>query len=430
MLCVAKEIRYALKKGAVKLQNSAGFSSKIRKMFKNKSFIFQDYLLLAALLALFQIFWWGFTKGSNVAVTGPFYTRGFQAKYDLDGTAAKTFGTNRLVLKVVESSDKTATVRINAGKKSRQFVIDRKTSKILIGPKSGIPLIFCYDAVIEPNQISATFGKDLSPEFSTEFTPLKGPVYTKIKKKNSDNVVMWYHKSAGTSYGPQFSWELGLFDSKGTRVGTIVNDITSGILLDARFYENGWGSINLLDTNYPTGLNRWAIFVGYNAILFFWGIFHVVRAKRHPEEWQAHWEYFDLNFFGISKFFIRLMAFTIFGFFGFGILTGDPYKLLVSDLIGFGLMIYAVGPFAFLIVFKFIQWIAAFGVFAGGRPLEYVQYPFGVLLYLSAVVCYLINRRSIYRNLKLELLAVADKLPEEEKEKILRRFGERQRKEI
>ncbi len=255
-----------------------------------------------------------------------------------------------------------------------------------------------------------------------EYTGLKGPIYAKIKEENPDNVVMWYHRSNGTSYGPQYSWELGLFDTNGNKVGTIVNDITSGVLLNARFYQNGWGSINLIDTNYPTGLNRWAIFIGYNAILFFWGIFHVVRAKRHPDEWKAHWEYFDLNFVGISRFFIRLMAFTVFGFLGIGILTGDPYKLLISDLIGFGLMVYAVGPFAFPIVFKFIQWIAAFGVFAGGRPLDYVQYPFGVLLYLTAVVCYLINRRRNYKSVKTELLALAERIPESERREIQKRF--------
>ncbi len=97
--------------------------------------MFKNYLLLAILLALFQLFWWGFTRGSNVAVSGAFYTEGYHAKYELAGTTAKIFGSDRLTLKVVESSEKTATVKITAGKNSRQFVVDRKSAKIIIGRK-------------------------------------------------------------------------------------------------------------------------------------------------------------------------------------------------------------------------------------------------------------------------------------------------------
>jgi hypothetical protein len=126
-------------------------------------------------------------------------------------------------------------------------------------------------------------------------------------------------------------------------------------------------------------------------------MFHLLRCRKHKEEWKANWDYFPLNFVGISRFYIRLMAFTTFGFLGMGILTGNPYVLLVTDLIGLAFMIYAVGVFAFPVVFQFIAWIAAFGVFAGGRPIDYVQYPFGVLLYLTAVVMFELYRYKCHK---------------------------------
>ena len=271
----------------------------------------------------------------------------------------------------------------------------------------------------EPDQVSATFGEDKNPEFSTEFTGLEGPVYAKVKEENPDNVVMWYHKSDGTSYGPQYSWELQLYDADGKKVGTIVNDITSGVLLDARFYQDGWGSINLTGTNYPTGLNRWAIFIGFNIILALWGVFHVLRARSHPAEWAAHWETFPLNFVGISRFYIRLMALTTFGFLGAGILTGDPRILLVTDLVGLAFMVYAVGAFAFPVLFNFIPWIAAILLFAPGRTMDYVQYPFGAQLYLVAVVGYLLYRYLSSRNRQKEIRAIADTLPPEARQAVL-----------
>lgn len=138
--------------------------------YKNKNFVFWDYLILAGLLALFLIVWGLLTRASNVAISGPFYSKGYKAVYELDGTAAEALGARRLELETVESDDETATVRIKAGDRTEEFVVDRKTAKITGNEQAGLPLVFYYDAVREPNQVSATFGEDKTPAFSTEFT--------------------------------------------------------------------------------------------------------------------------------------------------------------------------------------------------------------------------------------------------------------------
>jgi len=408
------------------VERKQGFADRLVDRYRKKSFVFWDYVILAVLLFLFVAAWGILTRASNVAISGPFYSKGYRAVYELDGEVAEALGSDTLELETVEADDETATIELKAGSRTERFVVDRKTARVLDGGKdtraadgTELPLVFYYDAVREPDQVSATFGEDKDPEFSTEFTGLKGPVFARVKEKNPDNVVMWYHRSDGTSYGPQYSWELQLYDSDGKKVGTIVNDITSGVLLDARFYQDGWGSMNLAGTNYPTGLNRWAMFIGFNIILALWGVFHVLRARRHPAEWAAHWETFPLNFVGISRFYIRLMALTTFGFMGAGILTGDPKILLVTDLVGLVLMVYAVGAFAFPVLFNFIPWIAAILLFAPGRTMDYVQYPFGAQLYLVAVVGYLLYRYLSHRNRRKEIRAFAETLPPDARKAVL-----------
>lgn len=386
--------------------SAQGFRGRVARWAGARDFVFWDYAILALAVALVFGLWFGITKGSNLFFADTFYTEGFKSTYRLEGSVARELDSERLDIEVVRSEGETAEVEVSLDGARERLLVDRKTAKVLEGGSKGAPLVFYYELTMEPRGDSPSFGSDKSPAFSTDFTGLTGRVRASVKKKNPDNAVMWYHRSDERSYGPQYSWELELFGAQGRKVGTIVNDITSGVLLDARFYQDGWGSINLEHTNYPTGMNRWAIFYGVNAVLILWGLFHLVRAGKHKEEWEAHWEYFPLRFVGISKFYIRLLAFSVFGFLGIGILTGDPYVLFVSDLIGFALMIYAVGVFAFPIAFKFIPWIAAFGVFAGGRPIDYVQYPFGVLLYLTAVVMYVINRRRVWKakqEVRLEL---------------------------
>lgn len=379
------------------MKREGGSGNRVLRFFRSRSFVAIDYMILAAALIIFATGWYGITRASNVFVSGSFYSKGFKATYLLEGTAAKSLGSSSLMISTIEVDKETATVEVTAGSRKKRLLVRRKGANVLEDSQTGVPLIYYYDIPREPGKKSATFGKDLRPAFSTEFTPLEGRVHARVKKKNSDNVVMWYHRSPDKSYGPQFSWEIQLYDDGGTRVATILNDFTSGLLLDARFYHDGWGSMTLLRTDYPTSMNRWALFYGFNAILLLWGLFHVIRARKHTLEWEANWSHFRLDFVGISRFFIRLLAFTFFDFMGIGILTGNAKFLLVSDIIGFALMIYAVGPFAFPVVFKFIPWIAAFGVFAGGRSLDYVQYPFGVPLYLTAVVSYLLYKYLSYR---------------------------------
>ncbi len=365
---------------------------RLRRYFASMSFVKKDYLLLALAVVVFSVAWYGMSAASNVGLAGSFYSKGYKATYELEGTAAVKLGGNRLELETVAETKGFATVEgafeldgtpVEEGKR---LEVDRKTSNLVsfdvLVP--GMPLIFYYDIPMKQGDVSKTFGADTSPYFSTELAPLVGRVHARVKRKLSDNVVMWYHKSPERSYGPQFSWEIDLYDEAGVKVATIVNDMTSGLLLDARFYQDGWGSMTLIDTDYPTSLNRWVIFIGFNTILLLWGIYHMVRAGRHKKEWEAHWSSFPLDFKDVSKFFIRLMAFTLFDFLGIA--------LLISDIVGLVLMAYAVGWFAFPVAFKFIPWLAAIGVGAGGRALSYVQYPFGVPLYLIAVVSFLLYR--------------------------------------
>ena len=101
----------------------------------------------------------------------------------------------------------------------------------------------------------------------------------------------------------------------------------------------------------------------------------MVRLKNHPEA-----QYFDLTAGNIVKFFIRLLAFTTFDFLGEGILTGNFHTHLITHTVGFFAMLYAVGPFAFMVLFKFIVNIPG------------VQYPFGVPLYFAAVMAWEIHQ--------------------------------------
>ncbi|MDD5748166.1 MAG: hypothetical protein PHP64_03815 [Actinomycetota bacterium] len=345
-------------------------------------------------------------------MAGSFYSKGYYARYDFSDSMRKYFGVRSIEIRVSHEARETAEVditvdeikNISAEQRKRikekipeKLIVERKTGNVISNHETMIPLIFFYDIPTLPGEQSATFGEKLVPYFSTELTNFTRKVHARVSSRNSDNVVVWYHESNVKSYGPQYSWELGLYDDDGNRVGTIVNDFTSGLLLNAIIFEGGLGSINLSDTNFPTGLNRWVIFYGLNSILLLWGIFHILRARKHLDEWNAHWSAFALDWKGISKFFIRLMAFTIFDFAGIGILTGNLKILLVSDLIGFALMIYATGFFAFPIIFKFVPWIAGFAVGAQGRTLDYVQYPFGVPLYLTAVLMFLLHRYLAYR---------------------------------
>ncbi|MDD5448501.1 MAG: hypothetical protein PHO53_04980 [Actinomycetota bacterium] len=367
-------------------------AKKSNQASRRRDFAFYDFLILAIAIAVFLAGWYGITKGSNIFVAGSFYSKGFYATYQLEGTIARKLGGSLLEIETVAADDETATLNVKVGGKTNKLVVNRDTAKVLEDTQINAPLIYYYDLHMEPWYTSATFGNDKKPYFSSEFTGLDSVLQAHVKQKNSDNMVLWYHRSEDRSYGPQYSWELNLYDEMGKNVGTIVNDSTSGVLLNARFYQDGLGTANLLRTNYPTSLNRQVIFCGMNLILVLWGIFHLVRAKRHRQEWEAHPTYFPLNFAGISKFYIRLMAFTIFDFLGVGVQTGNLNVLLVTDLIGLALMIYAVGGFAFPVVFKFLPWIAPLLVLAVGRPLDYVQYPFGIPLYLIAVVMYEINK--------------------------------------
>lgn len=376
---------------------TSGASKRIKRFFESRSFAFYDYALLLLLVFAFLITWFAVTRGSNLFVSGTFYSQGFKAHYEVEGVTAESLGTREISLEVKEAGEETATLLVEAGPGSSTLVVDRESAEVIEDTQTGMPLIFYYDAVREPGQVSATFEDEKEPRFSSEFTGLQGEINARIKPDNPDNVVVFYHRSPDRSYGPQFSWELPLYDVEGRQVGTIVNDITSGLLLEARFYQDGLGTINLTRTDYPTGLNRWAVFYALNSILLLWGVYHLLRARSHPDQWKRHWSYFPLNFVGISRFFIRILALTVFDFMGIGILTGNLTILFISDVVGLLLMIYAVGPFAFPVLFKFIPWVAALGVFAGGRPMDYVQYPFGVPLYFTSVVCYLLYRYLSYR---------------------------------
>lgn len=381
------------------MSENESFGVRARRWRKSRDFVFWDFVILGAAFLLFFAAWFGITRGSNIFVSGSFYSEGFTATYELEGVTALELGGKKLTVEVVEADGETATLEIMAGGRKSRVVVDRETAKVLEDTQTGVPLIFYYDITRMPQETSKTFGDDTEPEFSTEFTGLKGEVRAFIKEHGPDNVVMWYHRSDDRSYGPQFSWEVPLYDRDNVQVATIVNDVTSGLLLDARFHQNGYGAMNLTRTDYPTGMNRWAVFYGLNSILFLWGIFHLLRCRKHREEWEKHWSYFPLKFVGVSRFAIRLFAFTTFGFLGAGVLTGNPYLLVILDLIGLALMVYAVGAFAFPVVFQFIGWIAAFGVFAGGRYMDYVQYPFGVLLYLTAVLAYELHNYKCHKKI-------------------------------
>lgn len=408
--------------------NGSRWFSSISLLRRNLSFVEKDFIVLGLALAIFVGGWFGVTSGSNVFVTGSFYSKGYLARYALSGTVSESLGARTAEIRVSKEDNDNALLIVKLlGKNNSTYhlLVNRKTAKIIRGNQRGTPLIFYYDIpmkkLFHSEKPSKTFGDNRMPYFSNEFTGLKGTIHANLAKKNSDNIIVWYHKSSKKSYGPQFSWELNLYDEKGTKVGTIINDLTSGLLLDARFYQNGLGSITLLETNFPTGLNRWVLFYGVNSILILWGIFHLVRAKKHSEEWSSHWTYFPLKTTDIAKFFIRLLAFTVFDFAGIGILTGNIRILLVSDLIGLALLAYSIGWFAFPVVFKFIPWIPAFAVGAGGRHLDYIQYPFGVPLYFVGVTLFLLHKYLAHRADKERKFSnFLDQLPEVKREAILR----------
>jgi len=387
---------------------------------RNWTFTTVDYLILITAVVVFLAGWFVAGRVSHGFNSMSFFSRGFSAEYEVEGTLARELGSDRLQVRTLEEGEETATIQIEAGENVERFDVNRKTALVLQDTQTGVPLIFFYDTAKSPRDVSATFGDESWPYVSTEFTGLTGSVRARVKKSNPENAVMWYHRSPEESYGPQYAWELQLYNEDNEIVGTTINDM-SGLLLNARFYQNGLGSMNLTSTNYPVSAGRWVLFIGLNAILLLWGCFHVLRAGRHSQEWEAHWSYFPLDYVGISRFLIRLLAFTIFDFVGIGVLTGNMTVLFITNLVGLALMAYAVGVFAFPVIFNFVPWIAAFGVSAGGRSLEYVQYPFGVPLYLVAVVSYLLYRYLSYRGKQRQGLQVfLDSLPDVTRDAIVR----------
>ena len=109
------------------MEQKRGFTDSLLNRYRNKSFVFWDYVILAIALVLFIAAWGIVTRASNVAISGPFYSKGYRAVYELDGEAAEAVGSDRLELETVEADDETATIQVTAGDRTERFVVDRKT---------------------------------------------------------------------------------------------------------------------------------------------------------------------------------------------------------------------------------------------------------------------------------------------------------------
>ncbi|MHA1377095.1 MAG: hypothetical protein ACTSRG_01820 [Candidatus Helarchaeota archaeon] len=229
------------------------------------------------------------------------------------------------------------------------------------------PLIFYFKPPGTMDLVSSVLRKTNNlMYFSPNFTGLNNNFFT------VGPVEVYYHDWAG----PQFSYNFYGFNESGSPVlGTFYHDVTAGILFTGWMYYpidgmNGLSTIDMIETTYGIRTNIY-ILVGVFIPLFTgWGIFHLWRLKKHPED-----QYFKLTPMNIAKFFIRLLAWPIFDTAGtFVGLSQMSYFLI--DGVGFLLMLFATGIFSIFVLFKFIHIVPG------------VQHPYGVPLYFIAMISY------------------------------------------
>jgi hypothetical protein len=231
------------------------------------------------------------------------------------------------------------------------------------------PLIFYFNPPSAFDLVSTILGKSNTLMlFNTNYTGLNTPFF------GIGGVEVYYHEWAG----PQFSYNFYAFNETGSPIiGRFYHDVTAGLLFTGWIYApiggmDGLSTIDLLETSYGIRTNIYILVGCFIPLFSGWGVFHIWRLKKNPED-----QYFELTPFNIAKFFIRLLAWPIFD--TAGTFVGlSPFDLYLIDGIGFLLMFFATGIFSIFVLFKFIHVIPG------------VQHPYGVPLYLLSVISYTI----------------------------------------
>jgi len=337
-------------------------------------------VMLVAIVGFFVVYSRVTNVGDNRVLNGTPYSKGYYATYSIEGPLAEKLGGNRLGYKVVSVENGMSRIEVNAGSEKSAFELREMEGTLAAGDEEGKPLIFFANIPSAFPMIPTTWHKfygyrdegKLDINFSRLYTGIKDEYIWNVKNLREDSFVYYHEK-----YGPNASYRFVANDGS-VPLGHIIIDQTSGLMLHAENYTNGGKStLELLESNYPTTANRWNFFYWPNGILLLWGIWHLWRLKKHPEA-----QYFEMTTVNMARFFVRLLAFTVFDFGLFGgasILTGNLMIHVIVDAIGFLVMLFGVGIYAFMVLFKFTGLVPGF------------IYPYGVPLYLCAILAYEIN---------------------------------------
>ncbi len=347
---------------------------------KNKIVSVNVFVMLTAIVGFYVIYSVVTDVGNNRVLNGTPYSEGYHAKYSVEGPLAETLGSDWLGFRVISVENGISTIEVRAGSQTSSFELREMEGTLVSGDNQGKPLIFFADIPSAFPMLPTTWRKfyrhrdegKLDIPFAPTYTGLPDEMVWKAQDLRQDSFVYYHEK-----YGPNASYRFVAREDSAP-LGYVVIDQTSGLMLYAESYTGGGkNTLRLLTTNYPTTANRWNFFYWPNAILLVWGIWHLWRLKRHPEA-----QYFKMTPVNVCRFFVRLLAFTTldFGLFGgASILTGNLKIHVLVDSIGFLLMLFGVGIYAFMVLFKFTGLVPGF------------TYPYGVPLYLCAILAYEIN---------------------------------------
>ncbi|MFX0138774.1 MAG: hypothetical protein ACFFDN_34355 [Candidatus Hodarchaeota archaeon] len=306
-----------------------------------------------------------------------FYENPYSAKYLVTGPLAAQLNGNDFPLTIVEIFTAGAgpigiAAVVTGYKNITIYTVSTDSGVILDLENEEIkpPLIFYFDPPSARSTVQMMLGDELGGMiFSPDYTGLEGDFI------GLGLVEVYYHEFAG----PEFSWNYYAFNETGSShvLGKMYHDVTCGLLFTAWFYTPvngtaGLSTIDMMETNYGIRKNIYILVMAFIPLFVGWGVFHLWRLKKHPED-----KYMELNKVNIVKFFIRLLAWPIFDIAGtFTGLTQLHYYLI--DAIGFLLMLFAVGIFAIFVLMKFIHFVPG------------VEHPYGVSLYLMATLAYII----------------------------------------
>lgn len=165
-------------------------------------------------------------------------------------------------------------------------------------------------------------------------------------------------------YGPRTALTRHARDASGTVVGTAIHDAKTGLLLRLETYgAEGGRALSLWATAVPLRRASGYAFGGVALYALAWGAAHLVAMRR-----AGFLDAIDAR--AAARFFIRLMAFPVFDWASalhlpataLCFLFPAPERaMLAADVLGLLLLLYAIGPYALLVLPKFVGYLPGVG---------------------------------------------------------------------